>query len=187
MSDLPTAQDLAYGLALLGASPQDHGTLEMIVSRPEDDVRKELQAAELSLDEGLVGDNWRKRGSRRTKDGRAHPDMQIAIMNSRVIGLIAKERSQWPLAGDQLFIDLDLSPDNLPPGQQVAIGDAILEITEMPHTGCDKFSARFGAGAIRFVNSKEGRNMRLRGIYARVVRSGVIEVNDVVSKIKQDD
>ena len=179
-----TAAELQEGMANLGPSPKDEGVLEMIVSRPKDDERQELESAYLDEDEGLVGDNWLKRGSRHTEDGSANPDMQIAIMNSRVIKLVAKERSRWPLAGDQLFIDLDFSAENLPPGQRIAVGEAILEITPAPHTGCGKFSARFGSDALRFVNSKEGRENRRRGIYARVVRSGRIRTNDRVSKVE---
>ncbi len=183
MSVQPTKDELEAGLAAIGQSPQDKGRLEMIVSRPADDERLELESAELDPIEGLVGDIWRMRGSRRTEDGSAHPDMQLAIMNSRIIQLVAQDRSRWPLAGDQLFLDLDLGPDNLPAGQQLSIGTAIIEVTEMPHHGCDKFTARFGSEAIRFVNSKEGRKIRRRGLYARVIQGGTIRMNDVVSKI----
>ena len=183
MIEYPTEEALEEGLAELGDSPGDQGVLEMIVSRPKDDERQELENARLDLVDGLVGDNWLQRGSRRTEDGSANPDMQIAIMNSRIIKLVAQDRGRWPLAGDQLFIDLDLSSENLPPGQRISIGQAILEITDAPHTGCRKFSDRFGSGALRFVNSKEGRTDRRRGIYARVVESGKIQVNDIVAKV----
>jgi MOSC domain-containing protein YiiM len=168
----------------LGQSPQDKGKLEMIVIRPGVDERKVLERAELDPVDGLVGDNWRARGSSGTEDGSAHPDAQIAIMNSRVIQLVAQERSRWPLAGDQLFIDLDLSRDNLQPGQRIAIGTALLEITGLLHSGCEKFTERFGHDAIRFVNSSEGRHFRRRGIYARVIQSGVICAGDMVSKVE---
>ncbi len=183
MTGFPTEEALEEGLAELGSSPKDRGVLDMIVSRPRDDERQELENATLDLVDGLVGDNWLQRGSRRTEDGSANPEMQVAIMNSRIIKLVAPDRSRWPLAGDQLFIDLDLSSDNLPPGQKISVGQAILEITDAPHTGCSKFSARFGSGALRFVNSKQGRTNRRRGIYARVVRPGKIRVNDVIAKV----
>jgi hypothetical protein len=187
MTEYPTEEALEERLVELGSSPGDRGIVEMIVSRPKDDERQELEHARLDLVDGLVGDNWLQRGSRRTEDGSAHPDMQVAIMNSRIIKLVAQDRSRWPLAGDQLFIDLDLSSDNLPPGQRISIGQAILEITDTPHTGCRKFSARFGSGALRFVNSKEGRTLRRRGIYARVVQPGNIQVNDVVTKVTKPE
>jgi hypothetical protein len=145
-----------------------------------------LERADLDPLDGLVGDTWRTRGSKRTEDGRPHEDMQIAIMNSRIIQLLAQDRSRWPLAGDQLFIDLDLRSENMPPGQQFVIGTAVLEITQMPHTGCQKFSERYGRDAIRFVNSAEGRKLRRRGIYAHVIQAGVICQGDAVMKILGD-
>lgn len=177
-----TMDELEMGLAEAGPSPADKGTLEMIVARPEDEKRLVLEQGELDPDEGLRGDNWRTRGSGATGDGRAHPEMQITLMNSRIIQLLAGDRARWPLAGDQLFVDLDLSPENLPPGQRFTIGDAVLEITTVPHTGCAKFTERYGSDAIRFVNSAEGRAARRRGVYARVVKAGAIQVGDVVAK-----
>jgi hypothetical protein len=141
----------------------------MIVRRPQGEQREVLQEGQLSADEGLVGDNWKERTSARTADGSPHPDMQLTIMNTRLIALLAQEKSRWQLAGDQLFIDLDLSADNLPPGTQLAIGSAVIQITDQPHTGCNKFSARFGLDAIKFVSSQAGKQLCLRGIYARVV------------------
>lgn len=178
-----TENELEARMAEMGQSPKDKGTLEMIVCRPDEDERLVLELAELDLTEGLVGDNWRARGSKHTEDGKAHPDSQIAIMNSRIIQLLAQDRSRWPLAGDQLYVDLDISAENLPPGQQITIGTAVLEITDMPHTGCAKFTERYGHDAIRFVNSPEGRKLRRRGLYARVLQPGTIKVGDVISKV----
>lgn len=109
--------------------------------------------------------------------------MQINIMNSRAIALIACERDRWALAGDQLYIDLDLSGSNLPPGTRLELGSAILEITAPPHTGCSKFAARFGVEAVKFVNSVRGRQMNLRGLNARVVKPGAVRKGDIVRKI----
>lgn len=185
MDQYLTATELQTGLAGLGESPRDNGTLEMIVCRPNIGERRVLDRAELDLVEGLVDDNWWARGSKQTEDGSAHPGTQIAIMNSRIIHLLAQDRSRWSLAGDQLFIDLDLSLDNLPAGQRIAIGSTVLEITDVPHNGCAKFTERFGHDAIRFVNSPEGRQARRRGIFARVIQPGTITVGDTVSKINQ--
>ena len=131
---------------------------------------------------GIVGDNWCTRGSSKTKDGAAHPDMQINIMNARAIALVAQDRDRWALAGDQLYLDLDLSVANLRAGTRLAIGSAILEVTSLPHTGCKKFTERFGLDAMKFVNSDLGRDLRLRGHNSLVVQAGVIRPGDMVSK-----
>jgi MOSC domain-containing protein YiiM len=130
-----------------------------------------------------VGDCWKDRGSSRTHDGSADPGMQLTIMNSRAISLIAQEKDRWQLAGDQLFIDMDLSPENMPDGTQLAIGSAVVAITDLPHLGCKKFASRFGKDAVRFVNSPAGRQLRLRGVNAKVVKPGAIAAGDIVKKI----
>lgn len=178
-----TLPDLEAGLAELGASPHDNGTVVMIVRRPDFGERQVIESAELDTVQGMIGDNWLSRGSRSMPDGSANPGAQITIMNSRVIQAIAQDEARWPLAGDQLFIDIDISDENMPAGQRLAIGTAILEISEIPHTGCAKFTERFGSGAIHFVNSKEGRAMRRRGVNARVIQSGTIRMGDTATKI----
>ena len=142
-----------------------------------------LDVAELNCQEGLAGDTWRIRASSRTPDRTAHPDMQLNIMNARAIALIAQADDRWALAGDQLFIDLDLSEANLPPGTRLRIGGATIEVTDQPHTGCTKFVARFGRDAMEFVNSPIGKTLHLRGINAKVVVPGTIRAGDVVRKI----
>ncbi len=176
-------EDLQTGLNELGESPLNNGTLEMIVCRPSSGERHILEQAELSLIDGLIGDNWRMRGSKSTPDGSADLSAQITIMNSRVIQSITQDRSLWSLAGDQLFIDLDFGRENLPTGQRLAISTAILEVSEVPHNGCAKFTERFGSGATHFVNSPEGRQSQRRGINMRVVQAGTIRAGDKVSKI----
>jgi hypothetical protein len=174
--------ELEAGLPATQASPADEGTLELIVRRPAVGTRDVLTLGHLDPLAGLIGDSWNQRGSSRMPDKSPHPDMQINIMSSRVIALIAGERDRWPLAGDQLYVDLDLSAGNLPPGTRLAIGAAILEVTAQPHTGCGKFVERFGVDAMKFVNSPTGRRLNLRGVNARVVTGGPIRVGDVVRK-----
>lgn len=178
-----TTEELEAGLDEIRRSPADGGALELIVRRPHVDAREVLEVGLLDLSEGLVGDSWIVRGSSRTADGSAHPDMQLNVMNSRVIALVAQEKERWSLAGDQLFLDMDLSTENLPPGTQLALGSAVIEVTKLPHTGCKKFVARFGLDAMNFVNSELGKGLRLRGLNARVVRPGTIRVGDVARKI----
>jgi MOSC domain-containing protein YiiM len=154
----------------------------MIVRRPVDDEREVVERGELDLSEGLVGDNWKSRGSKHSLDGAANPDAQITVMNARTIELLAQEADRWRLAGDQLYIDIDLSDENLPPGTLLAIGSAVIEVSAVPHTGCQKFSARFGVEAMKFVNSPEGKRLHLRGINTKIIQPGVIRVGDIVKK-----
>ncbi len=184
MSDVKqlTLPELEAGLDHIRQSPSDEGPLELIVRRPETGEREVLEAAELDLEQGLVGDNWKTRGSRSTPDGSAHPEMQLNVMNARVVALVAQARDRWPLAGDQLYVDLDLSEANLPPCTQLELGSAVIEVTAMPHTGCKKFVERFGVDAMKFVNSPLGRQLNLRGINARVVQAGQIRQGDVARR-----
>ena len=178
-----TLEELEAGLDEIRQSPKDEGIVELIVRRPQVGEREILKEAELHLAHGLVGDNWSVRGSSRTADGSAHPDMQLNVMNARAIALIAQHKERWSLAGDQLFIDLDLSPDNIPPGTRLELGSAVIEVTNQPHTGCKKFVERFGVDALKFVSSPVGKELNLRGINARVVQPGVIKVGCKVIKI----
>lgn len=174
---------LEAGVADVYASPKDEGVLQLIVRRPQSEEREILEEGTLDLAEGLMGDNWRTRGSSRTADGSAHPDMQLNIMNSRAIALVAQDKGRWHLAGDQLFLDLDLSEENLPAGTRLALGSAVIEVTPEPHTGCKKFVARFGADAMKFVNSPLGKQLRLRGLNAKVIQPGVIRLGDRAKKL----
>ncbi len=173
-------EELEAGLNDIRQSPKDQGVVEMIVCRPGTDQRKVLGHGELDTTEGLVGDNWLRRGSGATVDGSAHPEMQLNIMNARVIALVAITKDRWPLAGDQIYVDLDLSKENLPAGTQLRLGSAIIEVSPVPHTGCKKFVARFGLEATKFVNSGLGKQLCFRGINARVMQSGAFEVGDTV-------
>ena len=178
-----TMDELKQGMPDILASPKDNGVLRAIVVRPAENERMDVAARDISLAGGLHGDHWAKGCWKTTEDGKPDPDVQICIMNARCIDLIAQGRDTWPPAGDNLFIDMDLSPANTPPGTRLTIGSAELEITAVPHNGCDKFIARYGRDACVFVNTGEGRTLRLRGIYGRVVRDGHITVGDVVKKV----
>lgn len=181
-----TPDELQAFLPELLAAPRDLGTLELLVRRPAIGEREVLDEGELDLVVGLVGDTWVERGSSRSEDGGPHPDMMLNVMSARMVGFLAGDPKRRPLAGDQLYLDLDLSHENLPAGSQLTIGDpkvrgAVIEVTEQPHTGCAKFVDRFGAEAMRFVNGAVGRPMRLRGLNARVVTPGRIRPGDLVT------
>lgn len=178
-----TTAELEAGLDLIQQSPKDGGLLQVLVRRPQSGERDLLQEGELDLEVGLVGDNWRTRGSSLTPDRSAHPGMQLTIMNSRAAQLVAQSKDRWVLAGDQMFVDMDISTANLPPGTQLVLGSAVIEVTEIPHTGCAKFVARFGAEAMKFVNSPVGKALRLRGVNLKVVKPGTIQVGDLVRKL----
>jgi MOSC domain-containing protein YiiM len=164
-------------------APADGGTVELIVRRPAVDEREVLIEARLDVRDGLEGDTWRVRGSSRTPDGGPSAAAQLTLVNARVSAAIAGERERWPLAGDQFYVDLDLSHANLPAGSRVQIGTAVIEFSEDPHTGCAKFSARYGVDALKFVNSPTGRELRLRGANCRVVLGGTVRPGDTIRKL----
>jgi len=173
--DERTRSELLSGLDNVRAAPRDAGTLELIVARPDVNERLELTSAELIVDGGLAGDRW-NRGSR------ASLKSQLTLMNVRATQLVAGDRSRWALAGDQLYVDFDLSPDNIPPGTKLEIGSAVIEVSDQPHLGCEKFAARFGQAAREFANSPEGTAVNFRGINTRVVQAGTVRVGDAVRK-----
>jgi len=178
-----TMQELEAALDYLRQAPKDEGVVRLIVRRPQVDEREVLDEAEFDTTLGLIGDSWNFRPSSKTPDHSPHPEMQINIMNARVTALVAQDKERWPLAGDQLYIDMDLSKENLPPGSRIAVGTAVLEVSPLPHTGCKKFVSRFGSDAMKFVNSDVGKQLCLRGINAKVVQSGVVKVGHTARKI----
>ena len=178
-----TMAELEAALGHLREAPKDDGVVELIVRRPRVDQREVLEEAELDPVKGLVGDSWPFRGSSKTADGGPHPEMQINIMNARVAALVAQDKSRWSLAGDQLYIDMDLSKENLPAGTRLVVGSAVLEVSSLPHTGCHKFVSRFGVDAMKFVNSAVGKQLCLRGINAKVVQAGVVRLGSTAKKL----
>ena len=175
--------ELEAGLEYIRQSPKDDGILKLIVRRPGVDEREIVTTAELSPEDGLIGDTWRGRSSSHRLDGSANLKSQITLMNSRVVALLALSEDRWPLAGDQLYVDMDFSDENLSPGTRLVLGSVVIEVTDEPHTGCKKFAMRYGTDATKFVNSREGKRLHLRGINAKVVQAGSIRMGDVVKKL----
>jgi MOSC domain-containing protein YiiM len=166
---------LEAGLDEIRRSPQDAGRVDMVIRRPAVDEREVLAEAHLDVELGLVGDDWMSTSG--------DPSRQLTLMNSRAVDLLAGSRERWPLAGDQLYVDLDLSEENLPPGTRLAVGSATVQVTGVPHRGCKKFMARFGLDALKFVNSELGYAMKLRGINARITKSGLVRTGDAITKV----
>jgi hypothetical protein len=168
--------ELEADLDRIRSAPADAGTVELIVRRPAEEQRELLDAAELALDGGLIGDRW--------LDGDRDPEDQLTLMNARAAALVSgsSDHADWAQAGDQLYVDFDLSHANLQPGTLLEIGDAVVEVTEPPHLGCGKFARRFGVDALKFVNSDDGRALRLRGIHTRVVEPGTVRRGDRIAK-----
>ncbi len=177
-------RNLEPHLADVQAAPRDNGRVELIVRRPSVDAREIIAEGALDPAQGLVGDSWAARGSRMTPDGSAQLEIQVTLINVRVLKAIEPDPARWPLAGDQVYVDLDLSVEALPAGSRLAIGSAVIEVSEPPHTGCAKFSARFGSDALRWINSPTGRAHRMRGLNARIVTAGTIHTGDTIRRIE---
>jgi hypothetical protein len=179
-----TTEELETGLEHIRSAPAEEGVVELIVRRPAENEREVLEQGMLDLDEGLVGDMWSRRFSKSTPDGSANPLMQLTLMNARVVDLVAAgDRGRWPLAGDQFYVDFDITAENLPAGTRLALGSAVIEVTPEPHLGCAKFMARFGKDAHRFVNTQQHRHLRLRGLNAKVVVPGTVSAGDTIRKL----
>ena len=178
-----TLEELEAGLDTVRDAPRDGGTVRLIVRRTGPGQREILAMGMLDRQVGLVGDDWARRPSRRT--GIPNRYAQLTIMNARYTELIAGDRGLdgWALAGDQLYVDMDLSEESLPAGTQLALGGAIIEIQAEPHTGCAQFTERFGLDAMLLANSERGRTLRLRGANAVVVQDGSVRLGDTARRL----
>jgi MOSC domain-containing protein YiiM len=180
--DARPARDFDPTYADLRAAPRDAAAVAHLVARPNRDEREVVAEAVLDVEQGMVGDHWLARGSSSQPGGSANPEAQLTLMSTRVLASIEPDPARWPLAGDQVLLDLDLSEVNLPVGTRLIVGEAEVEVTALPHTGCAKFAARFGHDALRWISTPEGRALRMRGMYVRVVRSGTVRTGDVARK-----
>jgi len=178
-----TQHDIDNRMPWVLNSPSDRGCVELIVVRPQTDKREVLSQALFSPETGVAGDNWKNQCSKKLANSQADPVVQVAIMNARMIEVLSGTKVNWPLAGDQLFVDLDLSVNNLSPGERLQTGTAVLEITAEPHRACGKFKQRFGNAALQYVNSTYGDTHRLRGIYAKIISTGEVSIGDIIHKL----
>ena len=175
--------EIEAGLPHVLASPKDDGKVEAIFLRPKEGERASPESVYLSPEDGVQGDRWASTSGRRLPDGKPYPSTQVSLMNARVLDLLAGTREKWPLAGDNLIVDLDLSGENVPAGQRLAIDDVLLEVTDVPHTGCRKFIERYGQVASAFVNAADCADLHLRGVFARVLKAGNVKVGSAIRKI----
>jgi MOSC domain-containing protein YiiM len=172
---------LDRALELIRAAPKDRGTIELIARRPAEGTREIIDRARFNLELGVVGDGWHRRPSKKT--GAPNLEQQVTIMSSRAIAAIVPDRNDWPNAGDQLYVDFDLSAENVPPGTRLQVGTAILEVSSHPHRGCAKFTKRFGSDATAWVNTEVGRALNLRGVNTQVITAGEARRGDAISKL----
>jgi hypothetical protein len=176
-------RDLDQHLPNVRLAPRDVGRVELIVQRPRVDERVVVAEGVLDAASGLIGDRWVHHRSSSRPDAPPDPAVQLTLMSTRVLAAIEPDQSRWPLAGDQLYVDFDLSTDHLPVGARVAVGEAEVEVSAQPHTGCSKFSARFGSDALRWINNPTGRSLRMRGVNCRIIRGGTVRVGDMIRKL----
>lgn len=181
MTMRPQFVNLDAALDLIRAAPKDQGTIELIARRPAAGTREVVDHVRFSTELGVVGDGWHRRPSRKT--GAPNIDQQVSMMNARAIAAIAPNREDWANAGDQLYIDFDISTENLPVGTKLAFGTAVLQISPHPHRGCAKFTKRFGEDVTRWVNTDVGCALRLRGVMAQVLVEGDARRGDVIRKL----
>lgn len=175
--------ELEAALGHIREAPADSGTIELIVRRPAEDAREVLDMAQINEAEGIAGDTWNQRGSPTSPDGGPHPDAQLTIMSARAAAAVIGPIERWPLAGDQIYADLDISHETLVAGTRLSIGDAVAEVTAKPHRGCAKFAARFGRDALRFVNTGDGQALRMRGVNCRIIQPGTVRTGDSITRL----
>lgn len=185
MSKPTTLAALEAGLAEVLAAPAEAGHVELVTCRPAAGTRRVLASARFDPVTGVEGDSWATRFCRHTPDGSPHPGQQVALMNARMIRLVAGAPEHWAPAGDQLFVDFDLRPTNAPPGTRLAVGEAVLEVSELPHRPCVKFRERYGDAAFRFLRSPRGLELSLRGVNATIVGAGVVRPGDEIRKLDE--
>jgi hypothetical protein len=177
-----TRAEIEAGIGPVLQSPAEGAAVEALFSRPAPGKRLDLPALEVSVSGGIAGDHWSLGCWKTLPDGSPDPDVQVSLMNRRMLHLIAGARDNWARAGNNIIVDMDLSIDNLPIGQRLRVGTAELEIGPVANTGCDFFIERYGRDACVFVNTGIAKQKRLRGVYARVVKDGQIRIGDIIRK-----
>lgn len=163
-------------------APKDRAEISMLCLRPGYNQRRFVDHIDVSPEEGIPGERWSTRPWLTLPDGAAHPGIQVCILSKRVLDLVWRDRATTPHPGDTFIVDMDLSEDNLPDGQLLQAGSAVLRVSEVFNDGCVKWKARYGADAKDWVNLPEYRAARLRGILCSVEQAGRIANGDLLIK-----
>ena len=178
-----TTEQLEAGMAGVLDAPSAEGPVRLVVRRPGRGQREILAEGQLDTELGLVGDDWINRpGMNRDTPS---PYAQVTVMNARVAELISgdPDPASWAQCGDQLYVDLDISEANMPPGTRIGVGAAVLEVQSEPHTGCVQFRSWWGGDALRHISTEQGQALRMRGVNTRVVQSGIVRPGDRARKL----
>ena len=165
------------------AAPKDRAAIGMLCLRPERNQRKFVDQIEVSPQKGIAGERWLESPWLTTPEGAPHPGIQISILQQRVLDLVWQDRENTPHPGDTFVVDMDLSHDNLPVGQLLSVGTAILKVSDVFNDGCVKWKARYGAAAKDWIVADDHPKLRLRGVLCSVERAGLLKAGDFLTKI----
>jgi hypothetical protein len=165
------------------AAPKDGAAISMLCLRPERNKRRVVDEITLTRENGIPGERWKDQPWLRTEDGAPHPGIQVSILQQRVLDLVWRDRENTVHPGDTFIADMDLSEANLPVGQVLEIGEAVLKVSEVFNDGCVKWKARYGREAKDWITMPGHPELRLRGVLCSIERDGIIREGDILRKI----
>jgi len=180
---MPSLDELQRALAHVQSAPKDGATVEMLCMRPDFGQRNFVDKLELTTASGIPGERWTKHPWMTLEDGSPDPRIQVSILGRRVLDLVWRDRENTPHPGDTMIADMDMSEANLPAGQHLSIGSAVLEVSDLFNEACVKWKVRYGAYARAWITLPDNRPLRLRGILCRIVKDGIVRNGDVITKL----
>ena len=178
-----TRDELDAAIPHILAAPKDGAAIEILCLRPERGQRRFVDEIEVTRAQGIPGERWATQPWLRLEDGRPHPGIQVCVISRRVLDLVWRDREATPHPGDTFVVDMDLSEANLPAGQLLRAGSAVLRVSEVFNDACVKWKVRYGEAAKDWVTAPGHPALRLRGILCSVERDGRIRNGDRLSKI----